>query len=255
MQIYEPGQDIEVTLPFLDENGDTVEPTALDYQVVDETGASVVALTNIPVFTATDGQHVVTVPIASNTLSVGVVRGLRKVELRMTVGADTYWSRVSYILEVASPLSLLVNSFQSYEEAVLNARGLVGIDGWDAANEQHRKSALQQAYDHMHNFNYRWFYTDDKYETKSVRDLTTTEWGLLIDRQKGDFQKAQIVHANYLLGGNPIEQDIEAGLQSSTIGETSQFYRPRPSLSLSVSRDAMKYLGRWVVWSGYIGRA
>lgn len=255
MQIYEPGQDIEVTLPFLDENGATVTPTALDYQVVDEAGASVIALTNIPTFTAADGQYKITVPIASNTLSAGVVRGLRKVELRVTVGSDIYWQRKAYILEIASPLSLLVNSFQTYEEAELNARGLVGLEGWELADTQHRTSALQQAYDHMHGFNYRWFYTDGTYEHKSVRDLTTTEWALLLDRQKGDFQKAQIVHANYLLGGNPIEQDIEAGLQSSTIGETSQFYRPRPSLSLSVSRDAMKYLGRWVVWSGYIGRA
>lgn len=255
MQIYEPGQDVTVTLSFLDGLGDAVTPTALDYQVADETGTLVVALTNIPVFVATDGQHSIDVLAASNTLAAGSVRGYRQVELRITAGTDTFWVRDGYILELASPLVVLTNSLVTEAEATLMSRGLANLDGWEAASDQHKVSALQQAYDHLHAYSYRFDYTDGTYEVKPLSDLTSTEWGLLSARQISDFKKAQIVQADYLLGGSPIERDIEQGLQSSTIGEVSQFYRPRPTMSLTLSKDAIKYVGRYISWSLNIARA
>lgn len=254
MKIYEPDVDVFVVLPFTNVVGESVTPSALDYQVVNEAGSSVIALTNIPVFDATAGEYTVIVPAISNALGASTVRAYRKVELRVTVGADVYWVRDAYVVEKPSPLSAMVNSFQTYEEAVLKARGLADMEGWEVADDQHRMSALMQAYDHMHGFAYRLFYADDSIESKSLNELTLDEWSALQPYQQADFQKAQIVHANHLLGGNPIERDIDQGLQSSTIGEVSQFYRPRPTLSLSISRDAFKYVGKYVVWSPHIGR-
>ena len=254
MNIYEPDLDVVVTLPFVDSAGDTVVPTALDYQVVDETGTSIVALTNIPAFTASDGQYDLTVVAADNSLGAGVIRAFRKVELRITVGADQHWVRESYILESVTPLELLSNSFQTYDEALLNVRDLASTDGWDAANEQHRVAAMVQAWDYMHAFSYQMNYSDETYETKSIDDLDSADWALLVDKQKLDFRRAQLVQADYLLGGSPIEKDIEDGLQSSTIGEVSQFYRPRPSLSLPLCRDALKFVGRYIDWAPKITR-
>lgn len=254
MNIYEPGQDIIVTLPFVDSSGNTVTPTALDYRVVDETGTSVVALTNIPVFTASDGQYELTVTAANNALGVGVIRALRKVELQITVGADTHWVRESYILESVSPLEVLTNSFQTYDEALLNVRDMAAMEGWDAATESHRVAAMIQAFDYMHAFSYQMNYADETYETKGIDELDATDWTNLVAKQKSDFRRSQLIQANYLLGGNPIEKDIEDGLQSSTIGEVSQFYRPRPSLSLPLCRDALKFVGRYIDWAPKITR-
>ena len=254
MNIYEPGMDIIVTLPFVDASGNTVTPTALDYKIVDESGTEVVALTNIPVFTASDGQHELTVTAANNALGVGVIRALRKVELQITVGADTHWVRESYILESVSPLEVLTNSFQTYDEALLNVRDMAAMEGWDAATESHRVAAMIQAFDYMHAFSYQMNYTDETYETKGIDELDATDWTNLVAKQKSDFRRSQLIQANYLLGGNPIEKDIEDGLQSSTIGEVSQFYRPRPSLSLPLCRDALKFVGRYIDWAPKITR-
>ena len=254
MNIYEPGMDIIVTLPFVDASGNTVTPTALDYKIVDESGTEVVALTNIPVFTASDGQHELTVTAANNALGVGVIRALRKVELQITVGADTHWVRESYILESVSPLEVLTNSFQTYDEALLNVRDMAAMEGWDAATESHRVAAMIQAFDYMHAFSYQMNYIDETYETKGIDELDATDWTNLVAKQKSDFRRSQLIQANYLLGGNPIEKDIEDGLQSSTIGEVSQFYRPRPSLSLPLCRDALKFVGRYIDWAPKITR-
>jgi hypothetical protein len=254
MNIYEPDLDVKVTLPFVDGSENMLTPTALDYKVTDESGADVVALTNIPVFTATDGQIVLTVDSASNTLASGIVRGFRSVELRITVGADLYWVREGYILEKYSPLELFVNSFQTYEESLLNARGVASLEGWEAATKEHRVSAMIEAFDYMQAFSYRINYTDDTDEELKVNQIDSTVWAAMDPFQQENFKKAQIVEANYLLGGNPIEKDIEDGLQSSTIGEVSQFYRPRPSLTLPLCRDALKYVGRYINWSMNITR-
>ena len=254
MNIYEPDLDISVTLPFVDYEGNTVVPTALDYRVVDESDNLVVPLTNIPTFTASEGQYEITVDAADNALAAGVIRGFRKVELRIVVGADQYWIRQSYIIESVNPLEVLTNSFQTYDEALLNVRDLASMEGWDAAEESHRVSAMIQAFDYMHAFSYQMNYTDDSYETKGIDELDATDWTNLTAKQKNDFRRAQLVQANYLLGGNPIEQDIADGLQSSTIGEVSQFYRPRPSLSLPLCRDALKFVGRYVDWAPKITR-
>lgn len=254
MNIYEPDLDVVVTLPFLDNTGEVVVPTALNYKIVDETGAEIVALTNIPVFTASDGQYDLAIDATNNSLGTGVIRALRKVELQITVGADTYWVRDSYILESQTPLEVLENSFQTYDEALLNVRDVASMEGWDAADESHRVAAMIQAFDYMHAFSYQMTYGDETYETKGIDELDATNWTNLLDKQRSDFRRCQLIQANYLLGGNPIEQDIADGLQSSTIGEVSQFYRPRASLVLPLCRDALKFVGRYIDWAPKVTR-
>lgn len=254
MEIYDPNVDVTVTLPFVGSDDRTVTPTALDYLVTDETGAEIVALTNIPVFVVADAQHKITVVESDNTLAADVVRGYRQVELRITTATDVFWVRQGYIIEIASTLSVLTNSFQTYEEALLGARDIYTLEGWNYADEQHRKSALAQAYDRFLGFSYRFTYTDDQYEEKTIPELEAAEWAILNGPQKQAFKQAQILQANYLLGGSPIEEDIDKGLQSSTIGEVSQFYRPRATLTLPLSRDTLQYVGRYIIWSPRITR-
>lgn len=254
MKIYEPNLDIVVGLPFVSGDDEELTPTALDYKILDEFGSEVVALTNIPTFNADAGQHLLTIQDTDNALAAGALRGFRSIELRITVATDVHWVREGYILESASPLVSLVNSFQTYEESLLNSRDLVGREGWDEAEKEHRISAMIQAYDYLHAFSYQMNYIDDTCETISLTELTSTKWADLDPKQKYHFQRAQIAQADYLLGGSPIEQDIDDGLQSSTIGEISQFYRPRPTLTLPVCRRGLKFIGRYVDWAPRITR-
>lgn len=257
MKIYEPDQEVVVTLGFVSPEGDTIDPTQIDYQIVDETGAEVKALANIALPAAGTGQVAITVDVAENSIGTEV-RGMRKVELKVTNGTDFFWVRDSYILELASSLVFSTNSFQTYDEALLVSRGLAGMAGWDKANDQHRTSALQQAFDLLGSFSYRIMFEEGDSQTYfegSISELTADQWAILDPTWVANFQKAQILQANFLLGGVKIEKNIADGLQSSSIGEVSQFYRPRASLVLPICRDAVKYVGRYIKWSVGLGRA
>jgi len=247
LEIYEPGVDVTVSLPLVDNKGEAITPVALDYEIVDEVGGSVVASTNIPTIPST-GELIISVEGVNNTLASGTVRGYRSVILTITTASDTIIVREGYLIEESSSLVVLINSFQTYEESLMYSRELI-LDGWGAASENHKKAAMAQGYDRFGGFNWHFIFTDDTYQVKTLDALTSVEWGILDSRHKHDFRMAQIVQADYHLGGAAIEKDIDAGLQSSTIGEVSQFYRPRPTLTLALSRHALTYVGKYIVWN------
>lgn len=252
MRIFEPSVDVTVKIPFIDDEGVVIVPTQLDYTVVDEFGTEVVASTNIASIPTT-GEATITIQSADNALGAGVVRGYRQVILTILTADDTQLVREGYIIELSSTLILLNNSFQTFEESLLHSRSLV-LAGWDVANEEHRKAALAQGYDRFGGFNWQFNFTDGTYQVKTLDKLTTDEWALLDPRHQHDYRIAQIVQADYHLGGVTIEKDIDEGLQSSSQGEVSQFYRPRATLTLALSRGALQYVGKYINWSPAIGR-
>lgn len=252
MRIFEPSVDVTVKIAFVDDEGKTVTPTQLDYTVVDELGVEVVASTNIPSIPTT-GEATILVAAVSNVLAAGVVRGYRQVILTITTATDVETVRQGYIIELSSSLILLTNSFQTFEETILRSRTLV-LAGWDIANDEHRKAALAQGYDRFGGFNWQFNFTDGTYQVKTLDKLTLAEWALLDPRHQHDYQVAQIIQADYHLGGVTIEKDIDEGLQSSSQGEVSQFYRPRATLTLALSRGALQYVGKYINWSPSIGR-
>lgn len=252
MKIYEPSVDITVSLPFLDGDGEQVTPTQLDYVVLDETGAEVKASTNIAVIPTT-GQVSITVVETDNSLAVGVIRGYRQIVLSITTANDVIFQRTGYLLELSSSLVPQVNSFITFEEALMYSREII-LDGWAAADDDHKRAALAQAYDRFGGFNWQFNFTDGTYQCKVLSELTSEEWALLESRHKHDYRMAQIVQADYHLDGSEIEKDIDDGLQSSTIGEVSQFYRPRPTLTLALSRHALQYVGKYIIWNPTLTR-
>ena len=252
MRIFEPSVDVTVKLPFVDDENLVVTPTSLDYTVIDEFGAEIIASTNIPVIPTT-GEATVVIQGVNNAIGVDAIRGYRQIILTITTATDSIVVREGYIVEYAKSLVLLSNSFQTYEESLLNSRGAI-LEGWNAGNEEHRKSALMQGYDRFGGFKWQFNYTDDSYEQKTLRELTAEEWAALVPKQQHDFKMAQITQADYHLGGSTIEKDIDDGLQSSSQGEVSQFYRPRATLTLALSRDSLRYVGKYINWSIGISR-
>jgi len=252
LRIFEPDVDVTVKLPFVDDEGLSITPTGLDYTVVDEFGVEVIATTNIAVIPTT-GEATITIQGADNALGTDVIRGYRQVILTMTTATDSIIIREGYILELSASLVPLTNSFQTYNEALLHSRSIV-LEGWEAANEEHRRAALAQAYDRFGGFNWQFNFTDDTYQVKTLDLLTDEEWALLDLRHKHDFRMAQLAQADYFLGGSTIEKDIDEGLQSSSQGEVSQFYRPRATLTLALSRHSLQYVGKYINWTPTITR-
>ncbi len=253
MRIFTPGVDVTVTLPLIDDEGSPLTPTQLDYVITDELGAEVKATTNIAGIPTT-GEVIILVEGSDNALAATVVRGFRRVVLTIITASDTVVIDESYIVEQSSVLIVLENSFQTFEEALLNSRDLLSLEGWEAANEEHRKSALSQGYDRFGGFKWQFNFTNGTYQHKTLDKLTAAEWAIVDPRHIHDYKMAQIVQADYHLGGSTIEKDIDDGLQSSSQGEVSQFYRPRPTLTLALSRHALQYVGKYIVWHPTISR-
>jgi hypothetical protein len=265
MQTFRAGAPTSVTLPFADANGQPVTPIALSYRVVDEAGADVVPSSQIESFDAASGEVALQISASENAIDAGVFAGYRRVILTISTAAGgPHTQEAEYLLSVSTALVLMVNSFQSYEQALVLALQLGQLDGWSGADPQARKSALARAYDNICSFSYTMIQPTQQSDEEgsivnevsfgSFRDVTAEEFGTLTTNQQLDFRKAQIVEADFLLGGHPIEKKIRDGEQSSTIGETSTFFRPRASLVLPISRSTVSYIGKYIVWSRPLGR-
>lgn len=251
MKVYRAATEVPLSIPLIDDEGRPLSPTALFYRVLDDEGAQVQASTAIPLPGASKVN--LTISAATNTLSEGTI-GFRRVELTITA-ATTEVVLVDYLLEEKQIFEVPTNSFMTYETALIVARTVTPLNGWAAASEETRKFALFRSFDQLNSFAYEFRYADGRVENMTVEELDTGSFALLTTRQIGDFRKAQLMQADYLLGGNPIERDIQDGLQSSTVGEVSQFYRPRPTLNLAVCKNALSYIGKYIDWNVRLGRA
>jgi hypothetical protein len=254
MKVFTAGKSVDVTLPLIDESARNLSPTALSYRVLDEEGAEVQASTPIVGFSPTATKISIAVSSATNTLATGTI-GFRRVELTVVSPLGQFKLTSDYLLEAEQMFVIPTNSFMTYETALVVARQVTPLNGWDVATPETRKFALFRAFDQMKAFIYTMRYVDGTEEELAVDELESATFLELKTSQITDFRKAQLIQADYILGGSPIEKDIQDGLQSSTIGEISQFYRPRPTLNLALCRSALGYVGKYINWSMRVGRA
>jgi hypothetical protein len=256
VKVYRAGEAVKVTVPFSDGNGARLVPVSLSYRVVDDVGTVVKGSAAVTQFDVGQGGIDIIVAAADNDLG-DEVAGFRRVELTITTASFEYVRQEDYLLEAAQLFLVGTNSFMTYETALVVARSLAPIPGWDVASVEARRFALFRAFDQLNSFSYTFEYPDAECsETQgSIEDLEEGEFLALKVSQILAFRKAQLLQADYLLGGNAIEQNIADGLQSSTVGEVSQFYRPRATLVLPVCKAALSYIGKYVRWGIRIGRA
>jgi hypothetical protein len=251
VKVYRAATEVPLSIPLIDDEGRPLTPTALAYRVLDDEGDEIQASTTVSVPVGTKVNLVISA--ATNTLVDNTI-GFRRVELTITA-ATTEIVLVDYLLEERQLFVVPDNSFMTYETALIIARAVVPLNGWSAASEETRKFALFRAFDQLNSFSYEFRYTDGEIEIATIEELDEDSFGRLTTKQLNDFRKAQLMQADYLLGGSPIERDIQEGLQSSTVGEVSQFYRPRPTLNLAVCRNALSYIGKYIDWNVRLGRA
>lgn len=250
MQTYLAGYDIPLQVPLADASGVAiVAPTSVSFDVVDENGVEIIALTSLTP-TATSTQDVV-IPAVSNGLGLDDSNGLRKVRLFVVSAGVTYLVEWSYIIESASPLVSGGNSFQSLEMAELTALNLADIDAWHSSSRTLRISAMRNAF---HAIGQLYLQVGDvKYPqitTIGVNDFNLLDWRFL-----QQIRLAQLVEANEFLAGDTVHKKRMTGLLSETIGESSMFFRPGKMLITPVTRRSMQLLGAYLVWEMRVGRS
>lgn len=261
MRIINSGEAIKSTIPFqqLNAYGVTVVPVSVVYNLKDEDGNMI--RSNVPLtFQQNDTSVVVNIDGEYNTLAGDVLKALRVVELVMTdSGGDVFKNYDYYVVRAAVELVVMVNSFQTYEEALLNSVDVLSLAGWNSKDRFNKIVALIESFYTLSRYHYDLSdFSSDRfnYDTTNVyfndfrrfrlSDLTANQFNTLNSEFLRNIKLAQIAQANYLMDDTDVSKDRRDGLLSHTVGEVSKMYHPRKLLVRPICNPALRYIGRWI---------
>lgn len=279
MEIYRANTNVTVTVPLTDADGNAYAVSAVSYRVVNQDESELVALGSLADYTSGETEAVITVSNTVNQLAVGNVRELRNVEVLITEdNGNQVVIRYPYAIEAAEVLVVGDNSFQTYAQSLLTAMEIADIPAWQAASEQERITALMTARDHIVQLNFTMlagyfdqsniaYFGDMQFQTPYITKnnvaflggnldlLKPAQYAVLPEKMKKKLRLAQVVEADSILGGDPIKDQRQAGLLSTSIGEVSQMYRTGKPVELPVCKRALSYLSYYITFAKRIGRA
>lgn len=259
---YKPGSPIGLSFQLEDDAGAAILPVSYDWKVVDEAGVVVQATQTVavPDPQTLGGVLTLTVPGSLTVLPVGVTRAIRSIEVTLTVaGGQTYTMVASAMIKALESLVVGVNSIQTYNQALVLAEGLSAksLVGWEANCDQgQRERALIEAYLRLCKLNLRYDPRDNQstviaWENYPIRlsDYTASQLAGLDPRMLQGFRTAQVVEASEILREDEIALARESGMISSTVGESSQFFRSSKVIDrtlMPISTAALMHIQRWV---------
>lgn len=250
MQSVLGGQEVTWVIPLYTEGGVVIPATAIEYRVIDQGEVEKVARTPLVGFTSGADSASVTVLAAANALAVQAGRELRMIELFVTTPDGTVKLQYSYVIEAELLLAIGVNSFQGYPSALMVGYELPAVDSWNTASKGDRINALIAAWRNISKLRLR----DVEDESMSriapfndIAEMTAAEFALLSADMRAALARAQVLEADYLLGGDEVGDVRRAGVMSMTVGESSNFFRPSKPYEAAVCKRAMKELSKYTV--------
>lgn len=253
MLAYLGGQDVVLTIPLVDANGNDLGASAVQYRVIDQDETELVAKVALAGFNSGDVEAVVTVSAINNALGTAV-RGLRVVELYVTSATGVTLITTEYVLEAPSVLVVGTNSVQGYSTAVMAAYELPSLTAWGEAGKTDRINALMAAYRNLGKLRLSGIgYSSDS--IGGITELSAANIAALDADFRAALGRAQVIEADFLLGGDEVGDIRRSGIMSATIGESSQFFRTTKPYEGAVCKRALKELSSYLVRDVSIGRA
>lgn len=261
MQNYIPGTAVTVYFPLADESGTALLPTSLRWRVLDEASAPLNAWVDLDPLTVSDPVEVV-VGSTYTTLAGGALRGIRMVEMQVVTETGAYPLVQSFLLQASTRLSVPLNSWQTYNQALLLADEFI-VPAWDMATRDQREKAMVVAHAAISRLAIYPEYDDAQdrisdalgYYTR-LSEMTANQYAVLDAKMVRAICQAQLVEADYLLNPDPVVAARREGLTSMTTGESSQTFRSdSPALDFGICKRAYEYLAKYVRQSIRIGRA
>jgi len=254
---YRHAQEVTVQIPCVDLAGDPIAPISASYRLLDKMLQEIAPATALPDVTAGTEVLSVTIGAAANTLTSGRLRDVRVVEVSIQTEGGTVVATARYAIEADNTFSIMVNTFQTFEEAELNAMEMSGLVSWDGKAEPQKRAALADAFINLCKLK---FHVPGMWAQNRIHDYWINRIGHLQYYSAAEFQaldplfvnavkKAQVAEADVLLNGDPNGKLRREGVISYTIGESSQFFRPAKPLDLPISPQAVKYLQGYLNWS------
>jgi hypothetical protein len=252
MQTFAAGTTVRVTIPLVDLNGDPVTPTAIEAAVNDQDGTPIVP-PYVVAFTPGDTDVEITVPADKNQITGPA--GARTVFLEVTTADGVFELFETYLLRGAVRLTVPTNSFQTYEQALVEASLMPPLTGWNAASAIDRKNALEEAYRRLSRIGYRVWRPEDVdaqnyYVPDELDRIEPRLWPIMsLDRflkAPAHFRKAlcraQLQEANEILSGDVVSQKRRQGLLSESIGESSMMFRSGRPIDLGITTETRAHL-------------
>lgn len=249
------GTNAVVELPFIDNDGDPVTPTALAYVVKNAEGEQIVPST--PISTLTGTSTTVTVP--SGLISAA---GGYSIELFITVASGAVFVQEEiFLVKQVARLQFLVNSFQTRAQAAYTASTVPNLISWLGADKEDQEVALMEAYRRLilQNYFIPWPEVLDlqnriapRYQSHITPRMwplmTPTLWEVYPDYFKEALNRAQVIQANFLLTSDPTADRRRGGVFSEKIGESSIMFKSgvRPLDEDTVCRPAMNVLTQFL---------
>ena len=252
MEAFVAGNNLGIEIEFIDSTGTYITPVSARYTLTDAEGTEIISTT---AFVPTEPTHVLSIDAASNTLTGVMIQGYRQINvLYEDEKGSTLSTDFAYIIEASNSLVAGQNSFASLGLLMISATNLSSVDEVVEGELSHVRVALRQAYRNISRLSI-YLKLGETIYTRSD-ELTHPDLALIPSADRQLLIDAQITEANFLLGGNPMEQRRRDGIMSQSVGETSEFYRTKKPLVTPVSRDTMNILSRLLdIKTRSIGRA
>lgn len=262
-KFYPEDYTVEIQIPFTDLNGDAIVPTAISAELL--TGDDEILETFDPVtFQPEDQSVTITVMSGYNRISEGQTREARILRVAVQTGSGVIHRTHSYIIESEQRLSIMTNTFQSYEAAEIAAMDLVAATGWEASDQDSRKTAMVEAFRKITSIPMT--YTPLTENGHAMRDvfisrekwfeMTTVDWADIPMRMRKAVRLAQVIEASHLLEQNDIADRRKMGVIKETIGESSVTLTSPSSLIKNViCEEAMSVLNEYVKINMKVARA
>lgn len=249
---YLAGTPVNPTIALVDSDGATIAATGVEYRVIDQNEVEIVARVAAS-FTVGDESVTLAIPDTANALTPGNTRELRLIELYVETDAGTIKIEDFYFIEADEVLVEGVNSFQTYGNAVMVASDIPRLTGWNGATKRDRIAGLIRARQNMGALRFRYVFDEDQNVVETsvgVTDLTLAtpaQWAALPADFKAAVRRAQVIEADFVLGGDEVGDIRRSGLMSMTVGEAKQFFRPGKPLDTPVCKAAMRELSKWLL--------
>jgi hypothetical protein len=257
MRTYVPDQDLTIEVLFQATDGSSVTSDVGTWRLTDAEGVELLAPASLGL---TPSVHVdratVVVPAIHNAIPTGEPYAARIIEVTLTIAAGQHRQAFGYVLQPVEPLIVGVNSFQSIINAEVVATMLPGVESFKAAARADKVAAMAFAREQLCQLEYRIEFESQSHlivdhpVVDGRRDLSSLLAADLANLP-ADFLKAlnraQVIQANYLLGGEEAAKMRDEGVLSTTVGESSTMFRGgMKPIEYPVSRRVVSALARYL---------
>lgn len=252
MDTFVIGSDAKLTVEFINNDGDPVEPDALSYVVRDSSDDVILELVTVdPAQLAGKTDLDVTIPAGTHAAAGGYT-----LSAYLQVGLQTFTQDIIYGIAPQRRLEVLKNTFQTLANARYLADNMMNVQNFAMASQDRQMAALETAFGRLTRLNYLipWSEVTDlqnRIAPHYVSRITPRMWPQMTPALFATYpeafvqalRKAQIADANDVLDVNKISQKRRLGLLSESIGESSMMFKSgvRP-LETTVARPALEYL-------------